>query len=79
MPLRLRREEIAVGAARRMVALAKEPECVARVRGPSRWQMYLCQTLMPLYVEPVSRSRAASALASPRVRTSSFRRIADTW
>ena len=32
MPFRLRREEVAVGAARRMVALAKEPECVARVR-----------------------------------------------
>ena len=78
MPLRLRREEVAVGAARRMVALAKEPECVARVE-PSSLEMYQCQTLMPLYVEPVSRSRAASALASPRVRTSSFRRIADTW
>ena len=55
----------------------------SRMRGtrtrPSRWPVYLCQAQMPLYVEPVSRSRAASALASPRVRTSSFRRIADTW
>jgi hypothetical protein len=31
------------------------------------------------HVGAISRSRAASALASPRVRTSSFRRIADTW
>ena len=78
MPLRLRREDVAVGAARRMVAVAKNPNAW-RVYEPSSSEMYQCQTLMPFYVEPVSRSRAASALASPRVRTSSFRRIADTW
>ena len=31
------------------------------------------------YLGPASPSRAASALASPRVRTSSLRRIAETW
>ena len=72
------RENVAVRLLRWWSCGQTQDDRRACARGASHGRSNFVQLQAPLYLGPVSRSRAASALASPRVCTSSFRRIADT-
>ena len=72
------RENVAVRLLRWWSCGQTQDDRRACARGDSHGRSNFVQLQAPLYLGPVSRSRAASALASPRVCTSSFRRIADT-